>query len=78
MSAATAKRLEAWFRGRRVFFDRGMVLPRPDVVCQRALVLDGAVQDADEAGIHPSSSDLIAAGRRAESSNPVLPGKNAG
>ena len=29
----------------------------------------------DEAGIHPSSSDLIAAGRRAESSNPVLPGK---
>ena len=58
----------------RVLRTAAWCLPRGRV-CQRALVLDGAMfKMLDEAGIHPSSSDLIAAGRRAESSNPKLKG----
>jgi len=79
MSVATAKRLEAWFRGRRVFFgpQHGVCLDS-DVFASERWYLTALFKMLDEAGIHPSSSDLIAAGRRAESSNPVLPGKNAG
>ena len=68
MSVATAKRLEAWFRGRRVFFgpQHGVCLDS-DVFASERWYLTALFKMLDEAGIHPSSSDLIAAGRRARS-----------
>jgi len=78
MSVATAKRLEAWFIDRRVFFGpkHGVCLDS-DVFAAERWYSTALFKLLDEAGIHPSSSELIAAGRRAESSNEWQRGCNA-
>ena len=66
MSVATAKRLEAWFRGWRVFFgpQHGVCLDS-DVFASERWYLTALFKMLDEAGIHPSSSDLIDSGEAA-------------
>ena len=76
MSVATAKKAGGVVSCRRVFFGpRHGVCLDSDVFASERWYSTALFKMLDEAGIHPSSSDLIAAGRRAESSNPVLPGK---
>ncbi len=79
MSVATAKRLESWFIDRRVFFGpkHGVCLDS-DVFATERWYSTALFKLLDEAGINPSSSELIAAGRRDESSNSMLSGNSAG
>jgi len=65
MSVATCKRLEEWFRSRRVFFGpkHGVCLDQ-DVFASERWYSTALFKLLDDAGIHPSSTDLIAAGKR--------------
>lgn len=75
MSVATCKRLEEWFRSRRVFFGpkHGACLDQ-DVFASERWYSTALFKLLDEAGIHPSSTDLIAAGKRATTSNAKVSG----
>jgi transcriptional regulator with XRE-family HTH domain len=65
ISLATARKAEEWFRERYVFFGpkHGVCLDQ-DVFAQERWFASGCFQLLQEAGITPSSADLIEANQR--------------
>lgn len=65
ISLATARKAESWFRERRVFFGpkHGVCLDQ-DVFAQERWFSTACFKLLEEAGITPSSADLIAVHKR--------------